>query len=657
MRTRTNFGTAALLAAFTMVIGSAQEATERLYQEIRQNHLAALRLSIDKSNVNSADQRGNTPLLDAAAFGSLDAMRLLISKGANVNAANAFGATPLMLAVTEPEKVRLLVSSGANVNAQSKMGRTPLMLAAAHDGNSGTVKLLLDHGADVKARDGMQSTALVSAASAGDFASLQMLIAKGASVNEKDMSGVTALHNAAMNGNLEAVRFLIARGADVNAAIGVYGPPTVKNGNIALGNLTPLMMAAAFSGPEVTKALIDAGANVNAQDIRGMTPLMFAVATDRADVRTVRYLLDAGTDQSKKTRDGETAADWARKYNTPAILKTFGIDHASAPQHTLLANVSAIPLPDAREGASKAIGLMQRASVTFQTEGGCVSCHAQNLTGVAVTAARLNHVAVDEKAATELLKSVNLQFKSFEQGLLQRMDGPTPDLLLYAVFQMSEQGAPADRTVDAMIHNIAAQQRTQGNWSFGGIARAPMEDGDFGRTALAIRALRAYGPAGRKAGFARRIERAAHWLAQATPITTEDLVMQSLGLKWAGAARPEAARELVELQREDGGWGQTPSLGSDAYATGQVLYALHELGLRTTDPAYQGGIRFLLRTQAADGSWFVKSRVPKLQPYFESGFPYGHDQWISSAGTAWAAIALSYAAGEQEVAGGRRTGY
>jgi hypothetical protein len=59
--------------------------------------------------------------------------------------------------------------------------------------------------------------------------------------------------------------------------------------------------------------------------------------------------------------------------------------------------------------------------------------------------------------------------------------------------------------------------------------------------------------------------------------------------------------------------------------------------------SFQRGIRYLLATQGEDGSWHVKSRAPKFQPYFESGFPYEHDQWISMAGTAWAAIALSFA--------------
>jgi hypothetical protein len=54
-------------------------------------------------------------------------------------------------------------------------------------------------------------------------------------------------------------------------------------------------------------------------------------------------------------------------------------------------------------------------------------------------------------------------------------------------------------------------------------------------------------------------------------------------------------------------------------------------------------VKYLLNTQAADGSWHVKSRSIWVQPYFESGFPYGHDQWISAAGTSWATMALSLA--------------
>jgi hypothetical protein len=99
------------------------------------------------------------------------------------------------------------------------------------------------------------------------------------------------------------------------------------------------------------------------------------------------------------------------------------------------------------------------------------------------------------------------------------------------------------------------------------------------------------------------------------------------------------------MQQPDGGWSQLPTTGSDAYATGQVLFALSVAGkMSASDPVYRKGVDFLLNTQAADGTWRVKSRSIWLQPYFESGFPYGQDQFISTAGTAWASMALSVAA-------------
>jgi len=180
-----------------------------------------------------------------------------------------------------------------------------------------------------------------------------------------------------------------------------------------------------------------------------------------------------------------------------------------------------------------------------------------------------------------------------------------------------------------------------------------MGDGDISRTATAIRALTVYAPLGRKAEAQRRVERAAAWLAAAPARTTEQIDMQLLGLKWAGAQRrvwEPGLRRLLAQQREDGGWGQTPSLETDAYATGQALYTLHELGVPPTDAAYKRGVQYLLQIQQADGSWHVKSRVAPIQPYFNTAFPYERDQWISNAATSWSAAALSYAAGSQQVA-------
>jgi len=141
---------------------------------------------------------------------------------------------------------------------------------------------------------------------------------------------------------------------------------------------------------------------------------------------------------------------------------------------------------------------------------------------------------------------------------------------------------------------------------------------------------------------------AASWLLDAEPKSTHDRAFQLLGLRWSGVRGEiidKLAGELLNKQRPDGGWGQLQTLASDAYATGQVLVALNETGAITpTEPAYQRGVDFLLSTQLDEGSWHVKSRSIPFQPYFESGFPHGPDQWISAAATNWATMALIRAA-------------
>jgi hypothetical protein len=207
---------------------------------------------------------------------------------------------------------------------------------------------------------------------------------------------------------------------------------------------------------------------------------------------------------------------------------------------------------------------------------------------------------------------------------------------------------PANVSTDALVSYLLAKQRPAGNWH-GISTRAPIQDGDISRTAMAIRMLAVYGTPARTPEITLRMTKAVGWLAGQAPISTEDRVMQLLGLSWAGADRPlrdKRLRELSNLQHHDGGWAQTPNLASDAYATGQAVFTLRELGVPAENTAIRRGVAFLVRTQADDGSWFVKSRAMKIQPYFESGFPYGHDQWISQSGTAWATLALSVAAPE-----------
>jgi hypothetical protein len=192
---------------------------------------------------------------------------------------------------------------------------------------------------------------------------------------------------------------------------------------------------------------------------------------------------------------------------------------------------------------------------------------------------------------------------------------------------------------------VAGAQLRDGTWKVDGASRSPIQEGSIGRAAIAARAMQLYAPPALKRDFDERIGRTREWLIGAKPFTNDDLAMRLLAMRWldAGENRVKAAAQaLLATQRPDGGWGQNPNLPSDAYGTGEALWALRESGaLRVSDAAYQRGVKFLLATQWEDGSWYVRSRAVKLQPYFESGFPFGHDQWISSAGTAYAVMALA----------------
>ena len=628
------------VTVYVAVAADSPDASARFYQAIRNDDLATLRGLIAAGGVDVKDKNGSTPLMYSGAAGSLQAMQLLVDAGAGVNAKNAFEATALMWSAGDIGKVRLLLAKGADVNARSKSGRTPLLLAASRDGASQIVKLMLDKGADVRVRTKDLGTVVGAAAGANDAATVRLLLAHGAEADLPDDGGFTALSNAAGNGNAEIVRMLLAKGANVNLA-SAEKSGEVKNGPIALGFLTPLHVAAATGGLETVKILVNAGAKVNALDVRGDTPLTFALATDHSDPRVIRFLLNNGADTNLKSKAGETPLDWARKYRDSGVLGAIGSQAPKVLPVAALAHTT----PTIRQSVESGVAVMQRTSEKFMGTGGCFACHAQNITSLAVQAARTHGASVNATLDAELASNVVALQRGMEQRLLL-MNGPGGGALNveYSLLQIHAAGVEANATTDALVLFVAASQTQNGDWIEAGIARPPMEEGGIFTTALGLRSLQLFPIPGRKEEFDGRISRALAWLQRATPVTTQDRAMQLLGIQWATGKAPAARmKELLKLQRPDGGWAQNKFLASDAYATGEVLYTLHELGVAAKDAGYQRGVQYLLRTQSEDGSWHVTSRALGFQPFFQSGFPYDHDQWISQAGTAWAATGLAYA--------------
>ena len=651
--------TALVFFAVVSVLQAANTISDRLYEAIRADDgLAVTALLAQGAEVNNRDDHGTTPLMYAAAVGSTGMMRRLIGAGADVNVKNSFDATALMWCSNQLEKVKLLTDKGADVNARSARGRTPLLIAASHDGNADVVRLLFSKGADpAKATDKLSNTPLLAATYANDTESIKLFLAKDANVKAQNIAGLNALMFASSHGNVEIVRALLARGADVNAQSAATVAPPVRHGAIALGKLTPIMLAVNSGSPETVRLLLKAGADANAQDVRGMTPLMLAIATDHPNDLVISSLLAKKLAMSTKSNTNETAAVWSAKFNYPALSGAVPENLPGGIQPSLISiSAARARANDPQNASEKGIALLQKASGTFFKQSGCASCHAQNISMIAAATARRNGVHFDEAAQADMVRTLRSQFAAFGDGLLERLDPPAIDILTYALYALAEENVSPDRTIDAMVHNLAAQQQADGSWGKTalGIRRPPISDAGFSTTAMAIRALKQYAPAGRKQEMDERVARASKWLLSAEPWTTEDSVMQLVGARWAGADPPviaRLARNLLAMQRADGGWAQTRYLKSDAYATGTALYALHQSGDAVDiHLAYQRGTDFLLETQASDGSWHVTSRAPKFQPYFEGGFPYGHDQWISEMATDWAGMALSLATHQTQAA-------
>jgi ankyrin repeat protein len=558
---------------------------------------------------------GSTPLMYAALYGDARAVRLLLDRGADPNTRNDAGATALLWAVDDPEKVRLLLEHGADANARSEDNLTPVLLAAGRFGAGDVVRRLLDHGAKLEGQP-----VVGRAADAGDEAVMRMLIGHGA--DRKALPQDLAMRS----GCAQCVDLLLqsADREDLNRA---------------------LVAAARFGNSRAVRMLLDRGADANG------TALRFAAASEKIPLEGIKALLDRGASD-------ETALGLAKQHgDTPVVaaLKSAGAKEADAPDARVTKPAAA---RSARAAVEKSLPLLQHADVVFLKKAGCVSCHNNSLFEMTIVAARKSGFSVDELTAQSQLKAIGVYLEGWRERVLQ--DIPIPgavDTIGYILAGLAASNYTPDPATDALARYVKRRQAADGGWRIAG-QRPPIESSDFEATAFALRALQVYAPKPKRAEYAKAVKRGATWLSQAQPKTTEDHVFQLLGLGWARGnkeAARKAARELMALQRPDGGWAQLPTLASDGYATGQALTALAEAGgLAVTDPAYQRGIQFLLNTQLEDGSWYVRTRAIPSQPYFDSEFPHGHDQFISAAATNWATMALAPAVQDQRRRGTNR---
>ncbi|MBR1896297.1 MAG: ankyrin repeat domain-containing protein [Pyramidobacter sp.] len=330
---------AALAAALCLAASAAGAMTQKEFIELcRTGSASEVALAL-KDTALSAERAvdGVTPLMRAASAAgktaSVEKLQQLIAAGAKVNAADKAGRTPLMYAAEfsdDPEIVRTLLAAGAAIqqkDRERRRGWSALSYAAARNHNADIVNALIDAGANVNAPAGDGRSPLMLALEGKNTKDVVMALldagANPAAVDRSRRNAGAYLSRSALKNDADVAAAMKGRGAVKPVSPARFAQvcrtgslarlnALLKAGNdanLTVDGLTPLMWAAKDTADErVVKALIGAGADVNAVDPEGRTALMYAAGKNAA---AVRELMNAGARADLTDKDGKSVLDYA----------------------------------------------------------------------------------------------------------------------------------------------------------------------------------------------------------------------------------------------------------------------------------------------------------------------------------------------------------
>lgn len=261
--------------------------------------------AVNTRNPSMRFDDGQTPLHIATIQGQTGIVEYLIARGASTKTKDISGSTPLHEAVRygRVDIAKLLLKSGANPNAQDSLGKSPLLIISNQEGRSEIYSLLLIYGADPNSKDMYGDTPLHIATMAGMKTSiLEKLVDAGADINERNKKGVTPLALAVEHQWTEHIDFYAKRGADIHAE--------------DMEGKSPLSRALETS-LEMTKKLVNSS-NASSRDSLGNTPLHIAIENG-ASIEQITYLIECGADINARNRNGDSPLFLAVKGNLRAI--------------------------------------------------------------------------------------------------------------------------------------------------------------------------------------------------------------------------------------------------------------------------------------------------------------------------------------------------
>jgi squalene-hopene/tetraprenyl-beta-curcumene cyclase len=308
-----------------------------------------------------------------------------------------------------------------------------------------------------------------------------------------------------------------------------------------------------------------------------------------------------------------------------------------------LAAVAAEPVPDVKATIDRGLAFLVKDALAWKEKYNCASCHHASLVIWSMREAKQRGHAVDEPVLAELAKWV-AESGDGKFGLARPASAPkaaSPKAVYFAL-ALGADPNPNGVSLNGMkrlLKTVEDEQTENGSWSAWPETRPPIfGNSDASLTALATLALLPAAAIGVDSAKAA-CDRGVRWLTE----TKTDDDPQSIALRlvlWKKLGRPAVELEplvgrIKERQNADGGWGQTKDMASDAWATGQALYALAHAGITPDEAVIARAHAFLAKTQRDDGSWPMTSRPTK---------PGGKGSTslipITGAASAWAVMGL-----------------
>jgi hypothetical protein len=308
---------------------------------------------------------------------------------------------------------------------------------------------------------------------------------------------------------------------------------------------------------------------------------------------------------------------------------------------------------DVDAAVGRGLGFLVKDARAWKKDHNCASCHHAGLVICSMREARQFGHAVDEPVLAELTKWVaesgDGKFGLARPAAAPRAASPKAIYFALALGADPRPDEASQNGLKPLLKTVEAEQTEDGSWSAWPATRPPIfGNSDETLTALATLAVMPAAAAGNEEAKVAR-DKGVKWLAE----TETDGDPQSVALRlvlWTRLDRPAKeweplVKRIKDRQNADGGWGQTRDMASDAWATGQALYALAHAGIKPDDAAVARGQAVLVRTQRQDGSWPMTSR-----PTVPGGKGSTNLIPITGAGSAWAVLGLVRSAGQADPA-------